>query len=83
MSKRRVEVAKPARARHQHDAAVPVAVELGLGHQLRAAAIRRLHEDLVVADLAEDEKAAVLQHGDAGKRRLGEPLPVRSRRRAP
>ena len=41
-----------------------------------------LHQDLVVADLAEDQKSAVAQRGDAGQRRVGETVPVRLRARA-
>ena len=38
---------------------------------------RALDEDLVVGDLAEDQEAAVAQHGDPRQRRDGKPLPAR------
>lgn len=34
-----------------------------------------MHDGPVVADLAQQEKAAVAQAGDSGQRRLGKPLP--------
>ena len=36
-----------------------------------------LHDDLAVADPADDEEAPILQDGDAGKRRVGEAFPIR------
>ena len=43
-----------------------------------AAPMRRLNNALSVADLAEQQKAAVAQRGDRRQRRDGKPLPARS-----
>jgi hypothetical protein len=49
---------------HQNQATVPDRLEIVPGHQFGPRRLRRLHDDLVVADLAEQQESAVLQHRD-------------------
>ena len=62
MSKRRDEIHQVGAPGHQNEAAVPDRLEVVLGHQFGARRFRGLHHHLVVADLAEQQKAAVLEH---------------------
>ncbi len=62
--------------RHQDDAAVPDGFEVLPGHQFRARRFRGLHYDLVVADFAEQEKAAILEHRDRRQRGGRQPRPA-------
>ena len=62
--------------RHQNDAAIPDRLEVVLGHQFRAWRFRRLHDDLVVADFAKQEKAAILEHRNGRQRGGRQPRPV-------
>src|ERR1700733_2837869 len=41
---------------HQNEAAVPDGLEIAPGHQFRARRLGRLYHDLIVADLAQQEK---------------------------
>ena len=69
------EVGQPGAPRHQDEAAIPRGFELGSRHQRRPLGIRRLDEDLVLANLAEQQKPAVAQSSDCGQRRTGQPVP--------
>jgi hypothetical protein len=61
---------------HQHQLAVPDRFELGPGHEFGARLVRRLHNRLVVAGLAEQQVTAIAQHRDRGLRGSREALPV-------
>jgi hypothetical protein len=61
--------------RHQHEPAIPYDFELGPRHQGWSRGIRRLDDDLVLASLAEQQKAPVAQGGNSGQWRIGEPIP--------
>ena len=76
------EVEQPGAPRHQDEATVPSRLELGPRHQHWACGQRVLHQDLILAGLAEKEKAAVAADGDVGKRRLRQSLPKSTGTRA-
>ena len=77
------QVEQAGAARHQDEPAVPDRLELGPRHELGPRRQRMLDQRLVLADLAENQKAAVAQRGDPGQGRPGEPRPVRRMLRAP
>ena len=83
MSKRRDRSISAGAPRHQHKTAVPDRLEFGARHQRRPRRQRSLDENLVLAGLAEEQKAAVAQRRDRRQRRVGQPLPVRSDGSAP
>ena len=60
MSKRRAEIGEPGPPRHQDEPAIPHRLEFVALISGRPGRRRALNEDLVLADLAEDQKAAVL-----------------------
>jgi hypothetical protein len=71
------EVDQPGAPCHQDEAAIPRRFELGSRHQRRPLGIRRLDEDLVLANLAEQQKPAIAQSSDCGQRRTSQPVPSR------
>ena len=80
------QIDEPGAPRHQHHPAVARCLELGSGHQFRTRRIRRLHQDFVVAGLAEQQesrrraRAAIAGSGiDASRSQLT----VRSRALSP
>ena len=61
---------------HQDQAAAPNGLELFACHRLRALLSRALHQHLVSSGAAQDQEAAVEEHGDARQRSRGQPLPA-------
>ena len=78
---RDVEAAREVRqfrsARHQDKAAIPNRLELSARHRFGSRRRRLLDEDLVLADLAEDEEPTIAQRRYPGQRGAGETFPVR------
>jgi hypothetical protein len=74
MSNRRERSTRP------YELAVPHGVEFLARHQARSWRQRLLNQSLAVADLPQQQKAAVAQRRDCGKRCACQPIPVGSPR---
>jgi hypothetical protein len=67
-------------AREQHQPAVPDRLKLGARQQLRSGLVSRLHQDPVIGEASDDQKAATTKGGDARQGRFCEAVPIRSPR---
>ena len=77
MSKRREMIRQPNTTGHQHKSTVPDRLELRARHEHGPRQRRLLDKNLILAGLAEEQKAAVAQDRDTRQRRGRHPLPFR------
>ena len=73
------EIGQPGAARHQDELAVPHRFEFVAAHHRGSRRARPLHQRLVLANFAEDQKTATLQARDDRQRGVSEPIPSAAR----